>query len=360
MTHALLKRLRPRNGCTGLTRHGNSRNTSPLTNRLPMTLNTPFPSIQALLRGKKLVGAAMAGLLLLSQAAAQPLAGPTLATQEKQWQSCEGGYYTGPRAGRRNWSNDKYLWVVTPDFAKRFCMPEHMVSRELKGAEAIAFRMVDGADSDRCGSDDDGKANCLENSVARFEIYLPQSLNLPAANPEVKFFEDARTTSDWHIGDKERSARGTAYRQGKYQLAPGQTPRYRNPYVHPDPGHQFGLIYAHEGKGRWPVSPLWEVGFRGDWNKGLDMLILQNQLGFATELRHYEAEKVQQGTRQGQYLIVMDKRDSQSGGKRSWEKSIPEEHAHVIYLPHDFGQIVRQAAMSRSNWQDFIKTYQQR
>ena len=93
------------------------------------------------------------------------------------------------------------------------------------------------------------------------------------------------------------------------------------------------------------------------------MLILQSQIGirFAFELSHYEAEKVQQGTRQGQYLIVMDKRDSQSGGKRYWEKIIPEDHAHVIYLPHDFGQLVRQASMNRSGtWQDFIKTYQQR
>jgi hypothetical protein len=287
----------------------------------------------------------------------------TLAAQEKQWQSCEGGYYTGPRQGRRNYSNDKYLWVVTPEFAKRFCMPENTVSSELKGAEAIAFRMVDGADDDRCGVDDDGKVNCSENSKTRFEIYLPQSLNLPAANPGVKFFEGGRTTSDWHIVEKERGQRAQAYRKGTYQPPNGEIPHFRNAYVHPDPGHLFGLIYAHAGKGRWPVSPLWEVGFRGDWVTGMDMLILEAQLGirFAWELDHYKAEKLVPGTPDGQYLIVMDKRDSQSGGKKSWEKSIPQDHAHVIYLPHEFAQKVRQASMRQGgNWLDFVKTLQQR
>ena len=295
---------------------------------------------------------------------AQPHPAQTLAAQEKQWQSCEGGYYTGPREGRRNYSNDKYLWVATPEFAKRFCLPEHMVSKELKGAQAIAFRMVDGADGDRCGVDDDGKANCSENSKARFEIYLPQSLNLPATNPGVKFFEGGRTTSDWYLSNiNERITKSTRYEKGQYQILPGEMPRFRNPFSHPDPGHRFALIYAHEGKGRWPVAPLWEVGFRGDWIQGMDMLILEEQLGirFAWELDHYKAEKLTPATSDGQYLIVMDKRDSQSGGKKLWEKSIPQDHAHVIYLPHEFAQQVRQASMRRGgNWLDFIKTLQQR
>lgn len=306
-------------------------------------------------------------LLLSSQLAtsfAQVLSGQALATQEKEWQSCEGGYYTGPRQGRRNFTNDKYLWVVTPQFAKRFCMPEHLVSNDLKGAEAIAFRMVDGADMDMCGVDDDGKANCSENSKGRFEIYLSQSLNLPAANPEVKFFDGARTTSDWHLsGIKERINRSNRYAKGEYTIPPGEIPHFRNAYVHPDPGHLFFMLYAHEGKGRWPIAGLWEVGFRKDWIQGMDMLILEDTLGigFAWEKDFYDSWKLPQGTRDGQYLIVMDKADSQSGGKRLSEKTIPQDHAHVIYLPHEFGQLVRQAAMRRGgSWLDFVKSMQQR
>ena len=290
---------------------------------------------------------------------AQPQPAQTLAAQEKQWQSCEGGYYTGPRQGRRNYSNDKYLWVATPEFAKRFCLPEHMVSKELKGAQAIAFRMVDGADSDRCGVDDDGKANCSENSKARFEIYLPQSLNLPAANPGVKFFEGGRTTSEWYLSNiNERITKSTRYERGQYQILPGEMPRFRNPFSHPDPGHRFALIYAHEGKGRWPVAPLWEVGFRGDWIQGMDMLILEEQLGMGFS-RYLNVEKAKShGYADWLPVIAMDQRNDFREDK---DKRLPDDYAHVIYLPKPFAEQVRQASMRRGgNWLDFIKTYQQR
>ena len=301
--------------------------------------------------------------ILASPTQAQWVTGTALVSQEKQWQSCTGGYYTGPREGRRNYSNDKYLWVATPEFAKRFCLPGHMVSAELKGADAIAFRMVDGADNDRCGVDDDGAVHCSENSKARLEIYLPQSLNLPAANPGVRFFEGGRTTSDWYLSEKERGTRAQAFRKGQYQIPFGQIPRFSNPYAHPDPGYRFGLIYAHEGKGRWPVSSLWEVGFRGDWVQGIDMLILEEQLGirFAWELDHFKAEKLMPGSKNGQYLIVMDRRDSQTDNRRESQRRIPDDYSHVIYLPHHFAMLVREATMRQGgNWLDVVKTLQQR
>ena len=301
--------------------------------------------------------------LLLGAATLTTVNGQSIsqAQQEKQWKSCEGGYYTGPREGRRNYSLDKYLWVVTPEFAKRFCMPQSMVSTELKGAEAIAFRMVDGADSDQCGVDDDGNAHCTENSTARFEIYLPTRLNLPAANPQVRFFEGARTTSNWHIADKTPlpQAKHVLYPKGQYQIPPGQLPRFANPYAHPDPGYRFGLIYAHEGKGRWPVSPLWEVGFRGDWIQGMDILILEAQtvgMGFGTYANVERAKS--HGHAQWQPLIVMDLRNDHRDDK---EKMVPSDYAHVIYLPKTFTEQVRQATLKQGgNWLEFIKTIQQR
>lgn len=293
---------------------------------------------------------------LISQAAEAK----NLSPKEKEWQSCEGGYYTGPREGRRSYSNDQYLWVVTPAFAKRFCMPLHMVSEELKGAEAIAFRMVDGADNDRCGVDSKGETHCTENSTARFEIYLPQSLNLPAANPQVKFFEDARTTSDWKISNiSERITKAQRYRKGEYKLPEGRTPHFANPYAHPDPGHRFGLIYAHDSKGQWPVSPLWEVGFRGDWIKGMDMVIFEAQtigMGFSTYLN---VEKVQShGYAKWQPMIVMDLRKDH---RNDDEKKVPNDYAHVIYLPKQFTELIRTATMKKgSNYLEFIKSVQPR
>lgn len=52
---------------------------------------------------------------------------------------CSDGEYRGPEPGKKVWTQDPYTWAVGRDFAKRFCMPESMVSDELVGAEAMAY-----------------------------------------------------------------------------------------------------------------------------------------------------------------------------------------------------------------------------
>ncbi len=287
----------------------------------------------------------------------------SLAQQEKQWQSCEAAHYTGPREGRRNYTLDNYLWVVTPEFAKRYCMPESVVSKELKGAEAIAFRMVDGADMDRCGVDDQGQHHCTKQSMGRFEIYLPQSLNLPASNPDVRFYEDRRNTSEWLFsGNQDRVSRSQRYIKGQYTLPPGTVPRFKKPFDMVDRGYWFGLWFMPKGLLPWPSSALFEVGFREAVVPGMDMLILENNLGmqFGFELNHYKDNKIEPGDPSGRYVIVMHKRDNDTINKK--DKRIPEDFEHAIYLPHTFAMQVRDTAMKSgaSNFTDFIKTFQQR
>jgi len=287
----------------------------------------------------------------------------SLAEKEKQWQSCEAAHYTGPREGRRNYTLDNYLWVVTPEFAKRYCMPESMVSNELKGAEAIAFRMVDGADMDRCGVDDQGKHHCTRQSMARLEIYLPQSLKLPSANPDVRFYENRRDTTEWLFsGNQERVSRSQRYIKGQYTPPPGTVPRFRNSFGHPDRGLLFGLVFFHKSseKVKWPTAPLWEVGFRESAVPSMDMVILENNLGmqFGFEFKHYKANKIEPGDPSGRYAIVLDKRHEQ---RKDTERRA-DDYAHVIYLPHAFAMQVRDTAMKSgaSNFTDFINTFQKR
>jgi hypothetical protein len=288
----------------------------------------------------------------------------TLAEKEKQWQSCDAAHYTGPREGRRNYTLDNYLWAVTPEFAKRYCMPESMVSSELKGAEAIAFRMTDGADMDRCGVNDQGQHHCTKQSRARFEIYLSQSLNLPAANPDVRFYESRRNTSEWLIEDHTPIQKDKSYLYGKgqYTPPPGTVPRFGTMYRTGDGGHRFGLVYLHASSKnvKWPTAPLWEVGFREAVVPGMDMLILENNLGvdFGFELKHYDAHKIKPGNPSGRYAIVMDKRHEQ---RKDTERRA-EDYAHVIYLPHGFAMQMRDTAMKSgaSTFSDFINTFQKR
>ncbi len=298
-------------------------------------------------------------LILTTQVQAQ-----SLAEKEKQWQSCEAAHYTGPREGRRNYTLDNYLWVVTPEFAKRNCMPESMVSNELKGAEAIAFRMVDGADMDRCGVDDQGKHHCTRQSRARFEIYLPQTLKLPAANPDVRFYDSRRNTSEWLIEGHTpiQKDKSFLYKKGQYTPPLGTVPRFKNLYDMVDRGHWFGLVYFHKSseKVKWPTAPLWEVGFRELVVPGMDMVILENNLGldFGSELNHYKANKIEPGDPSGRYAIVLDKRHEQ---RKDTERRA-DDYAHVIYLPHAFAMQMRETAMKSgaSNFTDFINTFQKR
>lgn len=289
--------------------------------------------------------------------------GQSLAEKEKQWQSCEAAHYTGPREGRRNYTLDNYLWVVTPEFAKRYCMPEAMVSNELKGAEAIAFRMVDGADMDRCGVDDQGQHRCTRQSNARFEIYLPQSLKLPAANPDVRFYDSRRNTTEWLFsGNQDRVSRSQRYIKGQYTPPPGTVPRFANMFGHPDRGYTFGLWFMPKGPLPWPAGALFEVGFRETAVPGMDLLILENTSGihFGFELNHYKANKIEPGDPTGRYVIVMHKRDIPTINKD--DKRIPQDFEYSIYLPHAFAMQVRDTAMKSgaSNFNDFIQTFQKR
>lgn len=288
----------------------------------------------------------------------------TLAEKEKQWQGCEAAHYTGPREGRRNYTLDNYLWVVTPEFAKRYCMPESMVSSELKGAEAIAFRMTDGADMDRCGVDEQGRHHCTRQSMARFEIYLAQSLKLPAANPDVRFYENRRDTSEWLIENHTPipKTKSNLYAKGQYIPPPGTVPRFGTMYRSGDGGYYFGLWLMPKGSLPWPSGSLWELGFRESVVPGMDMLILGNTLGidFGSELKHYEANKIKPGDPAGRYVIVMYKRDEITHNKQ--DKRIPQDFEHVIYLPHTFGMQVREAAMKSgaSNFKDMLNVFQVR
>lgn len=325
---------------------------------------------------RSLVAGVWIGLSLFAGAAAAEEAAPAKALDparlqalEKEWRSCPEGYYTGPRPGRRNYSNDKYLWVVTPEFAKRFCMPEHLVSAELKGAEAVAFKMVGREDgNDGCGVDRDGTVHCTENSWTRFEIFLPQSLNLPAAHPEVKFFDNERNNAGWHLSSQknsERWSRSIRYEQGTYQVPPGKTPHFGNPFHHPDRGYGFSLMYAHEGTAKQMVGGLWEVGFQADWSAGLDLLVLEAPMAGGFRWAAEGARKVDGfDLDEGNLTILMDspRMDSARKVPESSLRGKPlQDFHHAIHLPAAFALQVRAAASAPgSTWEDFLKATRQR
>lgn len=271
-------------------------------------------------------------------------------------ESCAEGYYNGPRAGRKSYSNDKYLWVVTEDFAKRFCMPPEFVDKGLKGAEAIAFRMSKSwhiAD-DRCAVID-GKEACTGEDEILFDIYFRSDLNLPAANPDVKFYDGILDDAGGHIsfGVKARTdSPGSRYRSGEYQPPPGTIPHFQNPFNHPNSGNTFALIGVHEGKGAWPIAALREYGYRANWRTGLDFVRVQGSTtGF------YNPRREALGIRQ--FVIILDRPpdDDTRDDPKDSEKRVPEDYEHVIWLPEKFFEKVR-AGASAKNWLEKLRPFQ--
>ena len=254
-------------------------------------------------------------------------------------ESCADGYYTGPRAGRKNYSHDKYIWVVTSAFAKRFCMPPEFVDEGLKGAEAIAFRMSTSTGGfDRCAVID-GKEQCAGENELRFDIFLRSDLNLPAANPEVKFYGGSWDDAGWHISLEERVPRRKRYIAGEYKLPPGRIPHFENPFFYPDRGNYFSLVGVHRGKGERPIMPLPEWGYRANWAKDLDLVVLQGHPGLGS----FDNPR-KQALNIRQFVIVSNHR---ADTRNHWERRVPEDYAHVIWLPEKFFEKVRTAATAR-------------
>lgn len=266
-------------------------------------------------------------------------------------ESCADGYYTGPRAERKNYSHDKYIWVVTPAFAKRFCMPPEFVDKGLKGAEAIAFRMSTSTGGfDRCAVID-GKEKCSGENELRFDIFLRSDLNLPAANSEVKFYDGSWDDAGWHISLEERVPRRKRYIAGEYQLPPGTIPHFENPFFYPDMGNYFALVGVHQGKGEWPIMRLKEWSYRADWAKGLDLVVLQNHPSFGFDNPRMQALGIRQ------FAIVLEKRGDM---RDDWEKRVPEDYAHAIWLPEKFLEKVRAAATARGQgWLEQLRILRQ-
>ncbi len=264
---------------------------------------------------------------------------PIFAGQILPEESCQDGYYTGAREGRKNFSNDKYIWVVTPEFAKRFCMPPEFVDEELKGAEAIAFKMSTRTGGiDRCAIID-GEKKCSGDKELRFDIFLRSDLNLPAANPEVKFFDGSWDNAGWHIAsgrNNERGTRAQRYRKGEYQLPPGKMPHFGNPYFHPDRGNYFILIDVYQGEGNNALVGLDEWRYEAEWAEGIDLLTLQgSEAGYGFQ----HSKNFLPGTHM--FAIVENKRFRD---KMGWEGKVPEDFAHTIWLPKVFYEKVKAAA----------------
>jgi hypothetical protein len=125
---------------------------------------------------------------------------------------------------------DPNVYVYTPAFAKRFQMPLEWASDELKGAEAVAFRVVPSYKT--CGWGGDPKA-CQEDAVrCDMDVYFDHKLNpLPWDERMRPAALDRSTTSGAFIANV-----ANPLSRPKGTLIDS----YRSPFTDPTSGKELG------------------------------------------------------------------------------------------------------------------------
>jgi len=275
--------------------------------------------------------ACVAVALALGAGAALAQPGPAA-----EGRGCPDGYYSGPRPGATHHTKDEYLWVVTPEFARRFCMPPAFVDPGLKGAEAVAFRLAPGP-IEHCGFGGN-KEVCARGINLSFEIYYDMRLTLPAVS-DTKFSYSALYMLPYskHLisgGNASRSAEW--WRQWRVER-PGLEGKFEH--------SAFGLNGVKDGKIAWPIVTLGQWLYVEEMLPGLNLLVLEGSTGHFRNPR-MEAQDIRD------FVIVMRGR----GDQRKSDDRRLGEFAHVIFLPRWFSDKVREADKSRgTNWEELVR-----
>ena len=242
----------------------------------------------------------------------------------EKYQNCPNGYYSGPRPGKARYTKDNFWWVVTPEFARKFCMPQEFVSAELKGAEAVAFRIVENVDEERCGWGG-RKEVCAAMKELRFEIYIKKG-SLPKER-DFRYYNPAKLPSKMLITKSDReSLAGVLRNKANPRLGA----------LGPFETSQFGINGFSNDRVVRPITTLYTHLYYEEVFEGIDYLALQGLTGEFTNPR-MDALHVRRF-----FIVARHIGD----GKKSDGRAL-DEFAHVIELPELFTDRVRAADKSR-------------
>lgn len=243
-----------------------------------------------------------------------------------KYQNCEGGWYSGSRPGKVRYAKDPWLWVVTPAFAQKYCMPPEFVSAELKGAEAVAFRLLSKGDDENCGFG--GNPNvCSGEVVLRFDVYIKSDVKLPKAH-EGTYFQMTMTPSRMLIA-KSQSENNARVKYHKEHPESALKPHFA--------GQQVGLVGVKDDKVAWSIVALYEQTHFGGIFEGIDYYAFEGSSGF------FENPGIKQNdvTR---FSILFDHLVS---NKSKFHGRALGEFAYTIELPGAFTNKISEADRTR-------------
>jgi len=269
------------------------------------------------------------GFSCLALDSAQAQLAPPSASPSKQlsdaevkakYQNCPNGYYSGPRPGKTHYTKDKWVWAVTPEFAKNFCMPPEFVSTELKGAEAVAYKLVEDQDEERCGWGGNAEV-CGKRTEHRFEIYYRNG-TIPKER-EVPYFHAAHLPSAMLITESEK---GFSAKLKSVKVKP------RIGALGPFEATQFGLQSVKDGKIAWPLGTLGQEIYYEDIFEGIDYLAVEGASGFS-RLEGW----IKSGARK---IVISVRRPGNSGDQRKSHEMPLGDLVLVIELPQSLADRV--------------------
>jgi len=238
----------------------------------------------------------------------------------QKYRNCSDGYYSGPQPGKTRYTKDDYYWVVTPEFAKRYCMPPEFVDTQLKGALAIAYKPVqEGAEN--CGFGGNKEA-CSRRTAHGFEIYFDSAIPIE------------------HVSDTKYNYRAFyMLPHSKHLIGPNddqiQTPQQRKLWEQDRPGAQsrfkvpgWGIGEANHGKMLWSFVPCGEVQYIDNILPGINFLSLECSMGDFNNPRR----PIEKGMK---YMLELTKLHDEDRDNKPLE-----EYAYLITLPDRLAQRV--------------------
>jgi hypothetical protein len=203
------------------------------------------------------------------------LMGSAATAKEPQPTTCSVSQFRGaPTLKSREYMFNPYVWVVTREFAKRFCMPEEYIDDTLKGAEAIAYSQPTEPDRVVCQFKE-GKEVCNtpRRGEHRLDIYIKTG-TLKQYDSTVDFYVR-------HLGGSSRLIEPQRT-QENYDLDDDKIPSYpagnRRPFLGIGPKNAAAKVHFNysslltEARAQIHATAPFEEQFHRNWVKGIDFI----------------------------------------------------------------------------------------
>jgi len=187
----------------------------------------------------------------------------------QKYRNCPDGYYSGPQPGKTRYTKDDYSWVVSPEFAKRYCMPSNFIDAELKGALAIAYKPVQEG-TEECGFGGQ-KEVCNRRTAHGFEIYFESATKIESLS-ETKFNYRAfyMLPHSKHLLSPHNFKSPTE-RMAWEKERPGAQSRFKH--------SGWGVEIAKDGRMLWPIGACGEVQYIEEILPSINYLSLECNMG---------------------------------------------------------------------------------